>query len=125
MLSAGTYRGRLGDMLYATELPRAGEVVGLSALPRTEYPFQTLQLGQTPEMIAYADSMREFYAQPAIQAIRYVGQIVGTSLGAFHGYRRTGGKMWPAIGWALMGGIFWPIVIPVIVAQGPGKRKGR
>lgn len=46
--------------------------------------------------------------------------LAGTGLGAYHGYKRTGSIGW-AIGWALLGGLFPIITIPVAVAQGFGR----
>ena len=46
--------------------------------------------------------------------------VVGTAAGAYHGYKRTGSTGW-AIGWALAGGLFPIITIPVALAQGFGK----
>ena len=46
--------------------------------------------------------------------------VAGTALGAYHGYRRTESVGW-AIGWALLGGLFPYITIPVALAQGFGK----
>lgn len=189
-LSAGTYRGRLGDRLYTTEMPRAGEVVSLNGLgqaPRTQYPYQTLTLGGlgianpasencvakggrlevrggTPPGGLLKDATAQygvcifpdgseceewkffrgecapagfgtdalaraqaFFHRPGMRAVAYaqmLGGIAGTVLGAYHGVKRNKGKVWPGIGWALVGGWFWPIVIPVIFVQGVGKRKG-
>jgi hypothetical protein len=53
------------------------------------------------------------------------GMAVGTAgaaAGAYHGYKRTGSVGW-AIGWALLGGMFPVITIPVALAQGFGKKK--
>ena len=46
--------------------------------------------------------------------------VAGTALGAYHGYKRTESVGW-AIGWALLGGLFPFITIPVAIAQGFGK----
>lgn len=78
--------------------------------PQTQYPFQTLRLSGL-------DS-------GAAGVVATVGSTAGMALGAYHGYKRTG-RVWPAIGWSLLGGVFWPIVIPVIFVQGVGKRKAR
>lgn len=45
----------------------------------------------------------------------------GTAVGAYHGYKRNDSVGW-AIGWALLGGAFPFIVIPVAFAQGFGER---
>lgn len=46
--------------------------------------------------------------------------LAGTALGAYHGYKRTGSVGW-SIGWALLGGLFPFITVPVALAQGFGK----
>lgn len=48
----------------------------------------------------------------------------GTAIGAYHGYKRDNSVGW-AIGWGVLGSLFPFIVIPVAVAQGLGKRKGK
>ncbi len=48
--------------------------------------------------------------------------IAGTTLGAYHGYKRTDSIGW-AIGWGLLGGIFPFITLPIAYAQGFGKRE--
>lgn len=50
--------------------------------------------------------------------------IVGMGLGAYHGYKRNHSVGW-AIGWGLFGGFLPIIAIPVALAQGIGKPKGR
>ena len=172
-LSAGTYRGRLGDRLYTTEMPRAGEVVGLGATglgiadPSAEncvakggkYTTKKILGGHTGGGEPWYNEMgvcsfpdggaceawafyrgecspkigagwappkvREFLDQPVVRTVRWVGGVAGTMLGAYHGSKRNGGKVWPAVGWALMGGWFWPVAVPVMFAQGLGKPKGR
>jgi hypothetical protein len=47
---------------------------------------------------------------------------VGAGAAAYHGYKRTGSVGW-AIGWALLGGMFPVVTIPVALAQGSGKKK--
>lgn len=43
---------------------------------------------------------------------------------AYHGYKRTGSIGW-AVGWALLGSLVPIVTIPVALAQGFGKKKGR
>lgn len=50
--------------------------------------------------------------------------IVGMGVGAYHGYKRNHSVGW-AIGWGLFGGFLPIIAIPVALAQGIGKPKGR
>lgn len=47
--------------------------------------------------------------------------IAGTAIGAYHGYKRHDSG-WAAVGWALLGGAFPVITVPVAFAQGIGKR---
>jgi len=56
-----------------------------------------------------------------IATIGWAGSLAGMSAGAYHGYKRTGNAGW-AIGWALFGGLLWPIAIPLMFAQGFAKR---
>lgn len=51
----------------------------------------------------------------------YMASTAGTAAGAYHGYKRTGSVGW-AIGYALLGGLFWPITVPVMLAQGFGEK---
>jgi len=48
--------------------------------------------------------------------------MVAVPLSAYHGYKRNNSVGW-AIGWALLGGAFPVVALPVAVAQGFGKRK--
>lgn len=48
----------------------------------------------------------------------------GAVSGAYHGYRRNNSVGW-AIGWAILGGLFPVITIPVSLAQGFGQPKAR
>lgn len=54
--------------------------------------------------------------------VGWAGSVVGTAAGAYHGYKRNDSVGW-GIGWALLGGLFWPIVLPISYAQGFGERK--
>ncbi len=56
-------------------------------------------------------------------AVAYaLASVAGTGIGAYHGYKRNDSVGW-AIGWALLGGLFPVVVIPVAYAQGIGERK--
>lgn len=50
-----------------------------------------------------------------------VASFAGGVIGAYHGYKRHRGSIGWAIGWSLLGGLFWPIALPVAYAQGIGK----
>lgn len=60
--------------------------------------------------------------QTAKKTVMWLGGLAGGIIGAYHGYKRNDSLGW-ALGWALLGGIAWPIVIPVAFAQGIGERK--
>jgi len=53
-----------------------------------------------------------------------LASVAGMGTGAYHGYKRNDSVGW-AIGWAVVGGIFPVVTIPVSIAQGFGKRKPR
>jgi len=56
-----------------------------------------------------------------IDTLAWLGRIGGTVSGAYHGYKRNNESIGWGIGWALLGNIFWPVTIPVSLAQGFGK----
>lgn len=60
-------------------------------------------------------------ATQTIAIVSWVGAITGTALGAYHGYGRNRKSVGWAIGWGLLGGAFWPLVIPIMLFQGLGK----
>lgn len=58
------------------------------------------------------------------RVIGYIGGTVGTVAGAYHGYKRARkNKILIALWYGFVGGIFWPVVIPIMFAQGFGKQK--
>lgn len=64
-------------------------------------------------------------AQGSALGAAYLGLgTLGTVLGAYHGYARNQSVGW-AIGWALLGGAFPFVTIPVALAQGFAKRGPR
>ena len=60
-----------------------------------------------------------FGAEPW-DTIHNMSSVVGMAAGAYHGYKRNDSVGW-AVGWALLGGLFPIIAIPVAFAQGFGK----
>lgn len=48
--------------------------------------------------------------------------VLGAATGAYHGYRRNDSIGW-ALGWAVLGGLFPIVTIPVSLAQGYGQPK--
>ena len=60
---------------------------------------------------------------PFVRGIYGILSLAGASLGAYHGYKRNDESVGWAIGWALLGGAFPYVTLPVSYAQGFGKRK--
>ena len=103
------------------------------APPQSEYPHPLWHEGYQPFPAAAELVARAPFAGPQP---RGVGELTaqhsplwwaysllstaGCVLGAYHGYKRNDSVGW-AIGWALLGGLFPFIVIPVAFAQGIGK----
>lgn len=54
--------------------------------------------------------------------ISQLGSWGGSISGAYHGYKRNGDSWGWGIGWFILGGMFWPLTIPISVAQGYGKK---
>lgn len=51
-----------------------------------------------------------------------IAAVAGAGTGAYHGWKRTG-KVWPAVGYSLLGGVLPVVGIPVMFAQGFAKKK--
>lgn len=62
------------------------------------------------------------YRSDTARALWGAASIAGTGLGAYHGYKRTKSAGW-ALGWGLFGAVVPIIALPVMFAQGFGKRK--
>lgn len=69
--------------------------------------------------------------KPQIETIRYepsqtwktvntVGSYIGFIGGAYHGYKRNE-SAGMGLGWAIFGGLLWPLAVPLMFAQGFGK----
>lgn len=59
----------------------------------------------------------------SLTTVLSLARIAGASAGVYHGYKRNGDSIGWALGWGLLGGIFWPVTIPLSLAQGFGKKK--
>lgn len=60
----------------------------------------------------------------SLDTVYQIGSLAGLTVGAYHGFLRNRGSVGWAIGWGLLGGLFWPFVIPIAFAQGIGKPAG-
>lgn len=78
-------------------------------------PTPTPAPGPMPRVAVAADD-----SSGALRMINKVAGYAGYMAGAYHGYKRNESVGW-AFGWALFGGLIWPLAIPVMFAQGFGK----
>lgn len=60
-----------------------------------------------------------------VSTTMYVASIGAMVALTYHGYKRNNGSIGWALVWGLLGTIVWPITVPVALAQGFGKTKGR
>lgn len=60
-------------------------------------------------------------AGPLAKVYGVASLVSGPAL-AYHGYKRNDSVGW-AIGWYFLGTMFWPIALPVAIAQGFAERK--
>lgn len=81
------------------------------------------QIDITPPIIRVGQQGGGMGEMTTTDLILTAGQLAGVTLGAYHGYKRNSGSVGMAIGWSLLGGLFWPVTIPIMLAQGLGKRK--
>ena len=93
--------------------------------------------GYNPAMLA-AVNTSGIFGQPSLQGRTSLGQepastgmqvatvaygllsLAGSVSGAYHGYKRNNSVGW-AIGWAILGGMFPVITIPLSLAEGYAK----
>lgn len=79
-------------------------------------------LGADLQPAPASQQMFEIPVTRPLKVIWALASVAGTAIGAYHGYKRNESVGW-AIGWALLGGLFPVVVIPVAYAQGIGERK--
>lgn len=58
-------------------------------------------------------------SQP-VRTAMYVAGTASVFALAYHGYKRNNSVGW-ALVWGILGGAFWPLGVPIAVAQGFGK----
>lgn len=59
-----------------------------------------------------------------LERLYIASSLAGTAVGAYHGYGRTRSVPW-AIAWALLGGAFPFVTIPIAAYQGIGQPQRR
>jgi hypothetical protein len=62
------------------------------------------------------------FVLPTISPIWRAVGLAGGAAGAYHGYKRTGSVGW-AILWSFWGSFGAPLAVPIMLAQGFGKKK--
>lgn len=60
-------------------------------------------------------------SQP-VRTAMYVAGTASVAALAYHGYKRNQSIGW-ALVWGILGGAFWPIALPISLAQGFGKAR--
>lgn len=55
-----------------------------------------------------------------LKTVMTVASTAASAALAYHGYKRNNSVGW-AVGWFFLGGLFWPIALPVALAQGFAK----
>lgn len=63
---------------------------------------------------------QERQLREGLMAVNYVIGTAAGLAGAYHGYKRNESVGW-AIGWSFLSSLFWPIAVPVMIAQGFGE----
>lgn len=95
------------------------------------YSMENQQIATEPTLVSVAGlglgQDEEVEIKPVFTLLRvigYVGSTAGTIAGAYHGYKRARKrKILNAFWYSFIGSLAWPIVIPIMFAQGFGKPK--
>ncbi len=69
---------------------------------------------------APASMVRSEDGGTALKTAMTVASTLASGALAYHGYKRNNSIGW-AVGWFFLGGLFWPIAVPVALAQGFAK----
>lgn len=84
--------------------------------------FAAAGLGQqtaTPVPAVASTSTALTVSQP-VRTAMYVAGTASVFALAYHGYKRNASIGW-ALVWGILGGAFWPLGVPIAIAQGYGK----
>ena len=106
-------------------------VAGLGdAFPGSAGPFVTpgtspyQKSGSAASLASFGiDSPDNVKNEPAVSYVKLGAALASSAAGlagAYHGYKRNDSIGW-AIGWSLLASAFWPIAVPIMIAQGFGK----
>jgi hypothetical protein len=80
---------------------------------------------QLDQMIANSDPVYVEQTQLLIKVLAVGQRLMGASVGAYHGYKRNGGAVGPAIGWGIAGALLPVITVGVGLYQGLAQPKRR
>ena len=86
----------------------------------TSWAIPFMQVGEIPLGAGPAPQVGKSKTDSLISVPRKLVSIAATPLLVYHGYKRNHSVGW-AILWGL-GGLVWPIALPIAFAQGFGKR---
>lgn len=105
-----------------TTLPTWGAVGSPSYPHATFNPNAPVSLARTVAGFSGLGSVwgMQNASSPQAFAVAVAGTAAAGAL-AYHGYKRNRGSVGWALMWFFFGGIFWPITLPVALAQGFGK----
>lgn len=80
--------------------------------------------GEAQEIVGASDdgTIGKQVTSLALSAWTIGGMISGPAM-AYHGYKRNNGSVGWALGWGLLGWLFFPVTPAIAVAQGFGKPK--
>lgn len=62
------------------------------------------------------------FSDPTVETLNRAGQVIVGTAAIYHGYKRNESIGW-ALVWGILGGTFWPIGAPLMLAQGFGQPK--
>jgi hypothetical protein len=84
-------------------------------MPWVDQPFEVWESQHVPDPLGRWDD-----DSGVEQALRLASLVAGP-LCAYHGYKRNDSVGWGVV-WFLLGAVFWPVAVPIALAQGYGER---
>ena len=106
--------------MHAKAQARLAELLRQSKPLAQQLPPQAPQVSALVAPTAHTGSPQPIAAPFASPDLWSALSLAGMGAGAYHGYKRDNSIGW-AIVWALLGGLFPVITVPVAIAQGFGK----
>lgn len=105
----------------------AFEIVPAGAAPAGGVPAGAVPAGAGLSPAA-SDTVRQFEALEKWRStpagiVAGLLSTAGMGVLTYHGYKRNNGSIGWALCWGLLGGIIWPVTVPIAFAQGLGKPK--